>query len=141
MGILANEFVDQALGRMGGFGWAARTSAECLADARPGRYRPVLLAGNGGLGRNRPERHESGIPLVRYADGKRYTRRLDRMGLGLLLTVDYRPNYLPVLAARDVPTVVWVRDPRAPADEDGSIPSSAPGSSSTSHGGSHAWSS
>jgi glycosyltransferase involved in cell wall biosynthesis len=34
----------------------------------------------------------------------------------LLLTVDYRPNYLPVLKVRDVPTIVWIRDPRAPAD-------------------------
>jgi glycosyltransferase involved in cell wall biosynthesis len=117
VGIVANEFFDPALGRMGGFGWAARTSAECLAGARQIDRRPVLLAGKGGLGAHRPDRHESGIPLVRYSDdGKRYARRLDRARVGLFLTVDYRPNYLPVLEARGVPTIVWVRDPRAPAD-------------------------
>ena len=102
---------------MGGFGWAARTSAEHLARARQVGRRPVLLAGRGGLGSRRPERHESGIPLIRYDDdATRYARRLGRERVGLFLTIDYRPNYLPVLQAREVPTVVWVRDPRAPAD-------------------------
>src|SRR4029079_16370483 len=101
VGIVANEFFDPALGRMGGFGWAARTSAECLAGARLIDRRPVLLAGKGGLGAHRPDRHESGIPLVRYSDDhKLYARRLDRARVELFLTVAYRPNYLPVLAAR-----------------------------------------
>ena len=117
VGIVANEFFDPALGRMGGFGWAARTSAECLAGARLIDRRPVLLAGKGGLGAHRPDRHESGIPLVRYSDDhKLYARRLDRARVELFLTVDYRPNYLPVLETRGVPTIVWIRDPRAPAD-------------------------
>jgi glycosyltransferase involved in cell wall biosynthesis len=102
---------------MGGFGWAARTSAECLAGARRIDRPPVLLAGRGGLGARRPDRHESGIPLVKHDDDRRrYARRLDRAQVGLFLTVDYRPNYLPVLEARGVPTIVWIRDPRAPAD-------------------------
>lgn len=117
VGIVANEFFDAALGRMGGFGWAARTSAECLAGARRIDRPPVLLAGKGGLGTRRPDRHESGIPLVKHDDDRRrYARRLDRERLGLFLTVDYRPNYLPVLDARRVPAIVWIRDPRAPAD-------------------------
>lgn len=117
VGIVANEFFDSALGRMGGFGWAARTSAECLAGARRIDRPPVLLAGRGGLGARRPERHESGIPLVKHDDDRRrYARRLDRAQVGLFLTVDYRPNYLPVLEARGVPAIVWIRDPRAPAD-------------------------
>lgn len=117
VGIVANEFFDSALGRMGGFGWAARTSAECLAGARQIDRRPVLLAGKGGLGTHRPDRHESGIPLVKYDDDrKRYARRLDRAQVGLFLTVDYRPNYLPVLEAGSLPTIVWIRDPRTPAD-------------------------
>ena len=117
VGIVANEFFDPALGRMGGFGWAARTSAECLAGARQVDRPPVLLAGRRGLGTRRPDRHESGIPLVKHDDDrKRYARRLDRADVGLFLTVDYRPNYLPVLEARDLPTIVWIRDPRSPAD-------------------------
>lgn len=117
VGIVANEFFDPALGRMGGFGWAARTSAEYLAGARWVDRRPILLAGRGGLGARRPERHETGVPLVKHDnDHRRYARRLDRAGLGLFLTVDYRPNYLPVLEARSLPAIVWIRDPRAPAD-------------------------
>src|SRR6188472_285735 len=117
VGIVANEFFDPALGRMGGFGWAARTSAECLAGARRIARPPVLLAGRRGLGARRPDRHESGIPLVKHDDDrKRYARRLDRAEVGLFLTVDYRPNYLPVLEARDLPTIVWICDPRTPAD-------------------------
>jgi glycosyltransferase involved in cell wall biosynthesis len=117
VGIVANEFFDASLGRMGGFGWAARASAEHVAEARPAGHRPFLLAGKGGLGRNRPERHESGIPLVRFDDDRRrYARRLARARLGLFLTIDYRPNYLPVLASRPVPVIVWARDPRTPAD-------------------------
>jgi glycosyltransferase involved in cell wall biosynthesis len=117
VGIVANEFFDAALGRMGGFGWAARTSAECVASTRRIGHRPVLLAGSGGLGSHRPERHESGIPLIRYdGDPRRYARRLGRAQLGLFLTIDYRPNYLPVLVSRDVPAIVWIRDPRAPVD-------------------------
>lgn len=116
VGIVANEFFDSALGRMGGFGWAARTSAECLARARIDRP-AVLLAGNGGLGARRPERHESGIRLVKHdEDRRRYARRLDRARVGLFLTIDFRPNYLPVLESRSIPTIVWVRDPRTPAD-------------------------
>lgn len=117
VGIVANEFFDPGLGRMGGFGWAARTSAECLAGARQVDRPPVLLAGRRGLGTRRPDRHESGIPLVKHEDDRRrYARRLDRADVGLFLTVDYRPNYLPVLEARGLPTIVWIRDPRSPAD-------------------------
>lgn len=117
VGIVTNEFFDPALGRMGGFGWAARSSAECLAGAPEIGHRPVLLAGRGGLGSRRPARHVTGVSLVRFDDdARRYGRKLDQAGLGLFLTIDYRPNYRPVLEARDVPAIVWVRDPRTPAD-------------------------
>lgn len=119
VGIVTNEFFDAALGRMGGFGWAARVSAECLNDGPGARYRPVLLAGRGGLGRQRPERHESGILLVRHDDDqRRYRSKLDGARVGLFLTIDYRPNYRPVLETRDLPTLVWVRDPRTPSDNE-----------------------
>jgi glycosyltransferase involved in cell wall biosynthesis len=116
VGIVANEFFDPALGRMGGFGWAARTSAECLARARIDRP-AVLLAGNGGLSARRPDRHVSGIRLVKHHDDRRrYARTLDRARVGLFLTIDFRQNYLPVLESRSIPTIVWIRDPRTPAD-------------------------
>jgi glycosyltransferase involved in cell wall biosynthesis len=119
VGIVANEFFDQALGRLGGFGWAASASAKSLGGSRALDRHPIFLAGRGGLGSDRPERHESGIPLVRYDDDHaRYSRRLARARLGMLLTIDYRPNYLPVLEACALPTIVWIRDPRGPADLD-----------------------
>jgi glycosyltransferase involved in cell wall biosynthesis len=45
-------------------------------------------------------------------------RRVRRESLDVLLTIDYRPTYLPVLAAVPrTPVLVWTRDPRTPADQ------------------------
>src|SRR5262245_61544168 len=44
VGILSREFFDRALGRMGGFGFAARAVAATLDDLRP-QVEPVLLSG------------------------------------------------------------------------------------------------
>jgi len=113
VGILANEFFDRKLGRMGGFGWAARTSAEALAAAPEVGYAPLFLVGKGERLRGATTaEHASGVRLVRHdANARRYSRALERTGLAVFLTVDFRPNYTPVLGARRAPVVVWVRDP------------------------------
>jgi glycosyltransferase involved in cell wall biosynthesis len=118
VGIVSNEFFDLALGRMGGFGWAARTSAECLGTYGAAGYRPVLLVGRGGIADAKTARRSNGVPLIRYDDSTaRYTRTLTRERVSLYLLIDYRPNYLPVLEARDgIPLVVWIRDPKTPDD-------------------------
>jgi glycosyltransferase involved in cell wall biosynthesis len=118
VGIVANEFFDPALGRMGGFGWAARRSAECLRSSTAVGYSPLLVVGKGErLRGDGTSTHASGARLVRYEDrGGRYSRRLGHAGLSLFLTIDFRPNYVPVLTARRAPVVVWVRDPWTPED-------------------------
>jgi glycosyltransferase involved in cell wall biosynthesis len=118
VGIVGNEFFDVALGRMGGFGWAARSASETLRGHPELGYRPVYLAGRGGVSRARRQRRSNGVALVRYDDRDRaYARALARERVGLLLAIDHRPNYVPILdAASEVPLVVWVRDPRTPGD-------------------------
>ncbi len=118
VGIVCNEFFDLKLGRMGGFGWAARRSAECLVERPKLRYRPLLLAGRGGLADDQTARRSNGISLVKYTDDRaRYAKTLARAHVSLFLTIDHRPNYIPVLETRpETPVIVWVRDPRTPDD-------------------------
>jgi len=114
--IVSNEFFDRAVGRMGGFGWAARTSAECFGSRPELGYRPLLLAGKGELATGSAER-SNGVPLFRFEKTRAYGRALRRARACLALTIDYRPNYRPVLdALHGVPVIVWVRDPRTPED-------------------------
>ena len=118
VGIVANEFFDVGLGRLGGFGWAARSASESLRG-RPGLgYRPLYLPGRGGIADAKRQPRSHGVTLLRYEDrGRAYARTLARERLALLLSIDHRPNYVPVLdAAAQTPLVVWVRDPRTPAD-------------------------
>jgi glycosyltransferase involved in cell wall biosynthesis len=116
VGIVSNEFFDLELGRMGGFGWAARTSAECFATRPELGYRPLLLAGRGELA-GAKVRRSNGVPLVRYEDTRRYALALRAARTSLVLTIDFRPNFLAVLdALPQTPVIVWVRDPRTPED-------------------------
>jgi glycosyltransferase involved in cell wall biosynthesis len=116
IGIVSNEFFDSELGRMGGFGWAARTSAECFAAWPELGFRPLLLPGRGELKRSNARR-SNGVPLLRFEETRRYAWAHRAAGTSLLLTIDFRPNYLPVLErAPRVPLIVWVRDPRTPDD-------------------------
>lgn len=118
VGILSNEFFDPELGRMGGFGWAARASADCLASRPELGYAPLFLAGEGEIGRAAAERRSNGVPLFAYEDTAGY-RRAVRARAALVLTIDYRPNFLPVLESlTERPVLVWVRDPRTAEDHD-----------------------
>lgn len=118
VGIVANEFFDPELGRMGGFGWAARRTAECLGENPELEYRALLLAGRGGIADDKRATRSNGVPLVRYDDiVTRYARGLARARVSLFLAIDFRPNYLPVLEARpETPVIVWIRDPATPDD-------------------------
>lgn len=118
IGIVSNEFFDLELGRMGGFGWAARRSAETFARAPELGLRPVLLAGRGELRPTARELRSNGVPVLPYEESRRYRRLLRAASTSVVLTIDFRPNYLPVLdAVAQTPLVVWVRDPRTPDDD------------------------
>jgi len=116
LGIIANEFFDPALGRMGGFGWAARQVTRCFLD-RPqlGVSVRLLTSDPSALphGQQRARVHGAPLDLLRDDD----LNALGNAGLDLLLTIDYRPNYRPLIAALPTtPLIVWVRDPRSPQD-------------------------
>lgn len=122
VGILANEFFDLELGRMGGFGWNALHAAYALGRAPGPDIRPIFVSGEHRAAFTlpwRPARLErsNGFPLVVKSRQRAWTRQLRSLGLDLLLTIDYRVQYDPVLSSlRDIPVVVWIRDPRPPAD-------------------------
>ena len=119
VGIVSNEFFDRGLGRMGGFGWAARASAECFSTRLELGHRPVFLAGQGELANGSKTGRSNGVVLIPYDDTRRYAKALAAAGIARVLMIDYRPNFLPVLETlAPIPVIVWVRDPRTPADHE-----------------------
>jgi glycosyltransferase involved in cell wall biosynthesis/SAM-dependent methyltransferase len=118
LGIVANEFFDPALGRMGGFGWVAREAGLCFAQDPGLEVDPLFLTGelSGRPGRTEIQSH--GIPLLlRQTDRSEYQRGVRARGVDLLLSVDYRPDYDSVFSALpDVPIILWVQAPCPPED-------------------------
>ncbi|MBC8076823.1 MAG: glycosyltransferase family 4 protein [Chloroflexales bacterium] len=118
LGIIASEFFDPALGRMGGFGWAARQVARCFQGDPSLGVQVVYLTADRAV----PPRGHA--PLVHGARllALRPQRAEDRLALlieriDLLLTIDYRPGFRTILQALPrTPLVVWVRDPHTPDD-------------------------
>jgi glycosyltransferase involved in cell wall biosynthesis len=124
VGIVANEFFDRDVGRVGGFGWVAREAAVSLASPPPegSRLRPLhpeFFTGE----LKAPSRHATstvsrGVPLVyRQPTPAREARAVRAVSPDIFLTIDYRPNYdIPLSAAPEVPILVWVQDPRPVED-------------------------
>jgi len=114
VGIVANEFFDQSLGRMGGFGWVAWAAARALREV--GGMEAVFLTSElrvpGG------ETTTNGVRLLTSTGSRtEYARRLARERFDLLLTVDWRNNYRGItLALPRTPLLVWVQDPRTAFD-------------------------
>ena len=117
LGVVANEFFDPALGEMGGFGWAARQVARCFQEA-PERGVDVVFLSRRSDREAPPERVVHGTRLItRRKRRLDYARRLRAERLDLLLSIDYRPSYRPLLRLLPrTPVVVWARDPRTPDD-------------------------
>jgi len=117
IGILANEFLDPDIGRMGGFGWAARNAGRVF-KRHPQIDIVYLSAQLNHLQERETPIRTNGIPL-HLVHGQKVVNaiRLFQERIDLLLTIDYRPNYNPVLDALPfTPIVTWVRDPRPPED-------------------------
>jgi glycosyltransferase involved in cell wall biosynthesis len=114
LGIVANEFFDPALGRIGGFGWAAAHAAAALHD----RMEVIFISGEHRADDGRREASAHGRRLLLVPpDPRDWRPLLRRERLDALLTIDYRESYRPVLEALPrTPAVVWVRDPRSPGD-------------------------
>jgi glycosyltransferase involved in cell wall biosynthesis len=114
IGVLGTEFFDQSLGRMGGFGWAARRLVEVFNGKGDPPIEVVLLAGSrqGPNGELSTTSHGTRL-LYGSGDARRDVGRLWRERLDLLFAVDWSPRYLTSIRVLPrTPFVGWVRDPR-----------------------------
>lgn len=118
IGIVANEFFDLSLGRMGGFGWASRQVANCFGSDRNLGIDVAFLAGEtyAKPGQLVGKIHNTPI-ILRNRNRLEYCRRIWAEKFDLILSIDYRPSYRSLfwLLPR-TPIIVWVRDPRPPED-------------------------
>ncbi|MEQ9486700.1 glycosyltransferase family 4 protein [Coleofasciculus sp. F4-SAH-05] len=118
VGVIANEFFDLSVSRMGGFGWATRQVANCF-NANPNLgVDVVFIAGESYAQSSQPDPRIHQTPLIQRQPNKwAYARRIWSEKIDLILSIDYRPNYRPLfwLLPR-TPIVLWVRDPRPPED-------------------------
>ena len=118
LGIVANEFFEPTIGRMGGFGWAARQVARFF------RTHPTLgvdvsfISRELRAGPSSADLTVHGSRLIPMSEKLlSYARMLRRERFDLLLTIDYRPSYQRLLLLLPfTPVIVWVRDPRTPED-------------------------
>ena len=118
LGLVANEFFDLSLGRMGGFGWATRQLARYFSSHPELGIDLIFFTGElcGSIEQREIVVHDTRLILKqsRAVTNLRLTRseRVDA-----LLLIDYRPNYGRLCwALPRTPMIVWVRDPRPPED-------------------------
>lgn len=118
LGVVTDEFFDAQLGRLGGFGWAARQLGRIFnADASLG-VELVYVAGEHRATPGAPELRVHGSRvLLRQPTRLANLRAMRREKFDLLLTVDYNLGYSVYLRSLPrTPAIVWVRDPRTPED-------------------------
>ena len=118
LGIVANEFFDRRLGRMGGFGWAAAQVARRFSQDATLGVDVTLISPDPNVSPAQVAGRAHGAPLLRFAPHNLLDLQyLARLGIDLLLTIDYRPNYTALCDALPrTPIIVWARDPHAPDD-------------------------
>ena len=118
LGIVANEFFELSIGRMGGFGWATRQVAKCFNTDPDLGVEVVFLSRELLAAQGQPEIQVHDTRLIQLQQNRfEYCRRIWAEGFDLLLGIDYRPSYrfLFRLLPR-TPIITWVRDPRPPED-------------------------
>ena len=118
LGVITDEFFDAQLGRLGGFGWAARQLGEIFNGDPTLGVDLVYIAGEhlATAGRNETTVHGSRV-ILRQRSRVANFRAMQREQFDLLLTIDYNLGYSVYLRSLPrTPTIVWVRDPRTPED-------------------------
>src|SRR4051794_13705117 len=111
LGIIANEFFDLKIGRMGGFGWAARQVANLFNEHPEHGVEVVFLNRTLQLGDDTINAQVHQTPLVmRPAGWLAGIRQLRAEKFNLLLMIDYRASYRFFAGALPrTPIIVWVR--------------------------------
>ncbi|WP_310571057.1 glycosyltransferase family 4 protein [Gemmatimonas sp.] len=118
LGVITDEFFDASLGRLGGFGWAARQVGEIFNGDPALGVDVVYVAGEHLADNTRTEAMVHGSRVIL----RRPTRlanmaAMQRERFDLMLTIDYNHGYSVYLRSLPrTPVIVWVRDPRTPAD-------------------------
>ncbi|MEX0685089.1 MAG: glycosyltransferase family 4 protein [Balneolales bacterium] len=137
VGIIANEFMDENLGRLGGFGWAAKRAAEVFSQSQ--EFEPIFLTPLPYPDVNRSTGVSNGTRII-FRSGRKYLDMLRLLPerIDILLTIDYRTDYDVVFDCLPMtPIITWVRDPRSPDDIDKMMTLRFPGSNSTDIPGLH----
>ena len=118
LGVVANEFFDLSIGRMGGFGWATRQVANCFNKDPDLGVDLVFLSGELSAASGQAEALIHGTRVIPRPQSRfEYCRRVWAEGLDLILAIDYRPSYRPLFRILPrTPIITWVRDPRPPED-------------------------
>ena len=118
LGVITDEFFDASLGRMGGFGWAARRVGEIFNGDPSCDVELVYVAGEHLAEPGRPEAMVHGSRVIlRQRSRLANLRAMQRERFDLLLTIDYNLGYSVYLRSLPrTPAIVWVRDPRTPED-------------------------
>jgi glycosyltransferase involved in cell wall biosynthesis len=117
LGVVANEFFALGVGRMGGFGWAARAVAQIFEDRALG-VDVLFLTGELRAPRGAVTTTLHGRTVtLRSSSPVRTIRHVRAADPDVLLLIDYRPNYRAVCwALPRTPMIAWMRDPRPPED-------------------------
>jgi glycosyltransferase involved in cell wall biosynthesis len=118
LGVVADEFFDPRLSRLGGFGWAARQLAGIFNGDPSLGVELVYVASEIAA---TPEVQETTVHgsrvILRQPSRWRNARRVLRERFDLLLTIDYNLGYSVFLRTLPrTPCIVWVRDPWSPDD-------------------------
>lgn len=118
LGVITDEFFDASLGRLGGFGWAARRLGEIFNGDPTLGVDLVYIAGEhyAEPGRSEARVHGSRV-ILRQRSRLANLSAMRREHFDLLLTIDYNLGYSVFLRSLPrTPAIVWVRDPRTPED-------------------------
>ena len=114
LGIVADEFFSRDVGRMGGFGWAARQVATFFHSRSELGVEVTFFAARARRPGDPAEIHET--PIVFCDPRAAHAGALAGCKPDVLLTMDFRTRYRTILDVFDrVPVLVWVRDPKPPA--------------------------
>ncbi len=133
LGVIASEFFDPALGRMGGFGWAARQLAQTFQRHPELGVDLVFIATDIAEDGGQTERVAHGSKVIMRAPHRLANlRRIRRERFDWLLTIDYNLAYSVYLRSLPrTPAIIWVRDPRPPSDVEEILSCRIPGQEDT----------